>query len=85
MREQRVLDYLNKHKIITTFEAFNDSGNTRLSASIFELRKEYDIEDIFVSGKNKYGDTIKWRAYFFSKDRDYAMRKLQPKFRRWEK
>lgn len=64
MREQRVLDYLNKHKIITTFEAFNDSGNTRLSASIFELRKEYDI---------------------FSKDRDYAMRKLQPKFRRWEK
>ena len=29
MRDKRVLDYLNKHKIITTFEAFNDSGNRR--------------------------------------------------------
>lgn len=76
MREQRVLDYLNKHKLITTWEAFNDLGNTRLSASIFNLRKDYDIGDVYVAGQNKYGDKIKWKAYFFNKDKDEVLRKL---------
>lgn len=40
----RLLAYLKEYKTITSLEAIRDLGNTRLSASIFTLRKEgYNI------------------------------------------
>ncbi|QDP57718.1 MAG: hypothetical protein Unbinned6486contig1001_33 [Prokaryotic dsDNA virus sp.] len=36
----RLLDYLKKYGSITSLEAIRDLGNTRLSATIFTLRKE---------------------------------------------
>tara|TARA_R110001592_G_scaffold315035_2_gene590879 strand:+ start:287 stop:499 length:213 start_codon:yes stop_codon:yes gene_type:complete len=36
----RTLDYLKKYGSITTLQAIQDLGNTRLSATIFTLRKE---------------------------------------------
>ena len=40
----RLIDYLKEYKEITSLEAIRDLGNTRLSASIFNLRKKgYDI------------------------------------------
>lgn len=76
MRDKRVLDYLNEFKMITSFEAFAELGNSRLSASIFNLRKDYEIEDIYVNGKNRDGDKIRWKVYFFSKDKDEVLRRL---------
>ena len=40
----RLLRYLKQYKTITSLEAIRDLGNTRLSASIFNLRRDgYDI------------------------------------------
>ena len=36
----RTLDYLHEFGSITTLEAFRDLGNSRLSATIFTLRKK---------------------------------------------
>ena len=39
----RLLSYLNQYTIITTLQAIQDLGNTRLSATIFNLRKDGHI------------------------------------------
>ena len=40
----RTLDYLNQFGSITTLDAFRDLGNSRLSSTIFLLRKKgYNI------------------------------------------
>ena len=45
--EERTLSYLKLYGSITSLEAIRDLGNTRLSASIFNLRKKgYDIASI---------------------------------------
>ena len=36
----RLLDYLKNYGSITSLEAIRDLGNTRLSATIFNLRKD---------------------------------------------
>ena len=38
--KSRLLQYLVKYKTITSLEAIRDLGNTRLSASIFNLKKD---------------------------------------------
>ena len=43
----RLLNYLKQYGSITSLEAIRDLGNTRLSASIFNLRKKgYDIAGV---------------------------------------
>lgn len=39
-REQKVLEYINKYKTITPLEAYRDLGTMRLSAAIFNLKKQ---------------------------------------------
>ena len=39
-REQRVLEYLKKYHTITPKEALNECGTMRLSAVIYNLKKE---------------------------------------------
>lgn len=38
--EQRVFDYMVEYDSITSLEAFTDLGNSRLSATIFNLKKK---------------------------------------------
>lgn len=65
MRSQRqvILDHLKLYKNITTWEAFEMYGITRLSDRIFTLRKEYNITDEWVYKKNRYGKKIKFKNY----------------------
>ena len=51
----RLLDYLKNYGSITSLEAIRDLGNTRLSATIFELRKE---------GHNIHSDMVKVKTRF---------------------
>ena len=52
----RLLDYLKIHKTITSLQAIRDLGNTRLSATIFELRKDgYDITSTDIPVPNRWG------------------------------
>tara|TARA_R100000781_G_C4060818_1_gene120936 strand:- start:257 stop:514 length:258 start_codon:yes stop_codon:yes gene_type:complete len=60
----RLLDYLRKHRTITSLEAIRDLGNTRLSASIFNLKEEGHIfETKTVEVPNRFGSTTKVAEY----------------------
>ena len=52
----RLLEYLKIHKTITSLQAIRDLGNTRLSATIFELRRDgYDITSTDIPVSNRFG------------------------------
>lgn len=59
----RLLDYLKNYGSVTSLEAIRDLGNTRLSATIFTLRKEgYNIDSDMVKVKTRFkkanGDSV---------------------------
>jgi len=74
-QKQRVLDALQTHGSISPWYAINHLGNTRLSATIFSIKKdiqsgkitEFDIETKIVDGINKFGDKIKYAKYIIKK------------------
>ena len=52
----RLLEYLKVHKTITSLQAIRDLGNTRLSATIFNLRKDgYTINSTDIPVPNRWG------------------------------
>ena len=60
----RVLDHLKKNKKLSQKQAINLYGAYRLSAIIYNLRKDgYNISTNFKSGKNRFGDTVSWAEY----------------------
>lgn len=67
-QEQVILKHLQKHKSITSMEAIKLYGFTRLSATIFNLRKSgIKIGMVWEYGVNRYGNSIKWGRYFLIK------------------
>ena len=64
--KDRVLKYINDFGSISSLEAFNDLGNTRLSASIWLLRHQdgYKIESITEQKKNRYGEPTSYFRYY---------------------
>lgn len=67
MRE-KVYEYIKRFGSINTFQAFMDLGCTRLSEYIRQLRLDYDIEDEWVSGINRFGEKIKYKNYFIEEN-----------------
>ena len=66
-QEQRVINYIRQFGSITTKDAFNDLGITRLSAKIFNLKKQgYEIKDNFEQGKNRYGEITNFKRYYLA-------------------
>lgn len=61
--EDRVLQYLKENKSITSLEAIEEFGATRLSAIIFNLRKEHNITTQYETSKNRYGDSVSYARY----------------------
>lgn len=67
-QNQRVVDYINRFGSITTLEAFNDLGVTRLASRICDLTKQgYEFDKQFESAKNRYGDSVSYVRYKFRK------------------
>tara|TARA_Y100001973_G_C5208440_1_gene343453 strand:- start:9014 stop:9289 length:276 start_codon:yes stop_codon:yes gene_type:complete len=59
----RLLDYLKNYGSITSLEAIRDLGNTRLSATIFTLKKDgYNIDSDMVKVPTRFkkpnGDSV---------------------------
>ena len=50
-----VENFLKEKGSITTWQAFEIFGITRLSAKIYELRKKYNISSVNTTKKNRYG------------------------------
>jgi hypothetical protein len=65
-QKERVLHAMRTHstKSISPWYAINTLGNTRLAATIFELKKDgHVINSITETGQNRFGDTIKYARY----------------------
>lgn len=67
-KKERLLKYFKKHKKITSLEAFNELGDTRLSATIFELRKDgYNISSRLIKVPTRWGKTTEVAEYRLNK------------------
>lgn len=66
-----VIDLLRKQGYITSYEAIEKFGATRLSGIIFILRERgFGIETEMVQGKNRYGHSTNYAIYRLTKDLD---------------
>ena len=67
----RIIKYMQKHKGITSQDAFRELGITRLSARIKELRElGYNISTIMIDGTNRYGEPIRYGLYKLGGDKN---------------
>jgi len=64
-KTQEVLKYMKENDGITSMEAFQKFGATRLSAIIFCLRKKYDIEAIDMECVDRYGHICRFVKYVY--------------------
>ena len=65
----RLLEYLKKNHTITSMEAFQLFGITRLSARIFDLRAlGYIIDTVMVEDVNRYGEACRYAKYVYKGD-----------------
>lgn len=63
-----VLKHLQKKSGITSWDAIENYGITRLSARIYDLRNNgFDIQDKWIEEYNRYGKKIKFKKYFLVK------------------
>ena len=64
-QNDRVLAYIRSHGGITSLEAYDKLGCTRLSARIAGLKgMGIAIGKIMVDRENRYGETVKVAQYF---------------------
>ena len=60
----RLVNYLNEYGSITSLDAIRDLGNTRLSATIYELRKDgHNIISEDLKVKNRWGNNTTIAKY----------------------
>ena len=63
-QNELIKKHLKEKGTITSMEAFELYGCTRLSARIFNLRQEgMNIVNDLTKGKNRYGDTVYFSTY----------------------
>lgn len=64
-KTQAVLDWLKTHASISSMEAIQSFGATRLSVIIFNLRKRgYNIETVMVDGRDRFGNQTRYARYY---------------------
>lgn len=64
-KTQAVLDWLKTHASISSMEAIQNFGATRLSAIIFKLRKRgYNIETVKCEGTDRFGNKVQFARYY---------------------
>lgn len=62
--KQRVLDYMLKFGSITTKQAFDNLGCTRLSEYIRQIRQDRNVLDEWVTGVNRFGEKTEYKKYY---------------------
>lgn len=71
-----VLSYLKKGKCLTSYQAFEMFGATRLSAIIFVLRERgYKIGGIWEETVDRYGKKKRFIRYFLIKGKENGKNK----------
>lgn len=66
-----ILDYMKEHGSITTFEAYEQLGITKLTTRISELRQGgFVIRQRTESGLNRYGKLVTFNRYWLVEDKE---------------
>ena len=65
-QKQEVLRHIKRYGSITSMEAFEKYGITRLSAIIYILRRECEIVTIMRTSVNRYGNEVNFAEYRLS-------------------
>jgi len=66
--KKRVLRYLQDFGSITSWEAIQNFGATRLSAIIFLLKKDgYKFDEEWITKINRYGEEVRFKKYILIK------------------
>ena len=61
-----ILKHLKKHRSITSIDAIELYGATRLASIIYNLRQRgYMIETKMCVGKTRYGDAVNYAKYIY--------------------
>lgn len=72
-QQERVLEYIKGGNKITSLDAFNQLGITRLAAVIFDLKKDgYFIGSRRVSVKNRFNEKCNVSEYFYGGEANVA-------------
>ena len=68
-QNERIIRHLTDFGSITTWEAIQEYGITRLSARIFDIKeKGYKIIDQIEQSTNRYGETVNFKRYILDKE-----------------
>ena len=68
-KTKAVLDWLKTHASISSMEAVQNFGATRLSVIIFNLRKRgYNIETVKCEGTDRFGNKMTFARYYLRDD-----------------
>lgn len=65
--KQRIIDYIERFGSITTKEAYDDLGCTRLSEYIRQIRLERPVLDEWIKGTNRFGEKTSYKKFYFEK------------------
>lgn len=66
--KNRILNYMLEFGSITTKQAFEDLGCTRLSEYIRQIREDRIVLDKIETGLNRYGEKVYWKKYYLKED-----------------
>lgn len=67
-QNKMILAHMLKHKSITSMQAFELFGVTRLSARIYDLREQgHKIGMVWDESVNRYGRSCRYGRYFIEK------------------
>lgn len=68
-----IIDYMKEHGSITTIEAFNELGITKLTTRISEMRRGgMNIRQRTEAGLNRFGKPCSWNRYWIEEKTNKA-------------
>ena len=68
-KTKQVLNHLNQYGTITSWQAIQQYGATRLSAIIFNLKKQgYNIHTITMEDTDRNGNTCQYAKYVLRRE-----------------
>ena len=66
-QRQRVINYIRKFGSITSKEAYNDLGITKLAKRIKELKEQgYEFKTEWERGENRYKEPVSFKKYYLA-------------------
>lgn len=68
---EKIDQYIKEYGSITILDAFRDLGICNFTARTTDMRHAgYPIIGIWETGKNRYGENVRYMRYYYKKDDD---------------